>query len=365
MNNRTRIYTLMKGETPDRVPWFGDMAYWYSASLRRGSLSDQYRGDGYYSLPGDYGLGFYLQGYEPFDEIAEGVSTKSEKTGYRTVTTLSSPKGELTEISQYLPISFSSGYVKHFVETAEDLPVFEYYIDSLRYEKKYDATERCKALVGDKGITLCYTPKSPFMQMVTTYSGVENFFYLLADDPVGMNRLLAKIEEKSNIAARFAVDAPTDFIMIPENLSGEVIGERYYVEYLRPYEQFWINEIKKAGKYSFIHMDGSLRGLVGKVAETGFDIIEALTPAPFGNMTIEEADEAVNHRSVIWGGLPGAMLSTRVPMDYFVDHVKHVLGLMRQSPHYVLGLADQFPPDGDLEKLRIVEYLCDEYGRYD
>ena len=28
MNDRGRILALLRGEQPDRVPWFGELAYW-------------------------------------------------------------------------------------------------------------------------------------------------------------------------------------------------------------------------------------------------------------------------------------------------------------------------------------------------
>jgi hypothetical protein len=68
--------------------------------------------------------------------------------------------------------------------------------------------------------------------------------------------------------------------MIPENLSSEVVGTRYYERYVRAYEEKWFGEIAKAGKHSFIHMDGTLKGLLAQVASTGVNVIEAMTPTP-------------------------------------------------------------------------------------
>ena len=34
----------------------------------------------------------------------------------------------------------------------------------------------------------------------------------------------------------------------------------------------------------------------------------------------------------------------------FVEHVKHVLEVMRRKPAFVLGVADQVPPDGLLAR---------------
>ena len=49
----------------------------------------------------------------------------------------------------------------------------------------------------------------------------------------------------------------------------------------------------------------------------------------------------------------------------FVAHVKHVLQVMRRKPAFVLGVADQVPPDGLPARVGQVAALCDEFGRYD
>ncbi len=36
--------------------------------------------------------------------------------------------------------------------------------------------------------------------------------------------------------------------MIPENLSAEMIGPRYFEKYMRAYQEEWFGEIARAGK---------------------------------------------------------------------------------------------------------------------
>lgn len=168
------------------------------------------------------------------------------------------PLGELTEIQQYLPTSYSGGYVKHFVENTADLPAFKSYLESLEFTPAYDEAIRRKSIVGDNGVVLCYTPRSPFMQMVTTYIGIINLVYLLADAPAEMKEIFDLMENKYDLAAEITVASPAECIMIPENLSSEVVGVGYYKRYLQPYESKWIKRIKQAGKYSFIHKPSQL-----------------------------------------------------------------------------------------------------------
>jgi hypothetical protein len=364
VNNRERILSLLKRTAPDRVPWAGDMDYWYSSMIARRVLPEKYLGDGYFQLNRDLGMGFYLQGFSPYEMRSPGISFTDQQVGDQRIRTMHTPAGDLTEIQQYLPTSFSWGYVKHYVEHPKDLPAFRAYLESLEYLAAYAEIARRKSIIGDNGVVLVYTPRSPFMEMVTTYAGIISLVYLLADIPHEMNQILGLMEEKHNIAAKLAANSPADCIMIPENLSSEVVGARYYTRYLRPYERKWIESIRQNGKYSFIHMDGTLKGLIHLVSETGFDVIEAVTPYPCGDIPMAEAMDLVNTDTILWGGLPGLIFTPSFSDADFNQHVLAMLELMKRRPNYVLGVADQVPPDGMLERVEQVSALCDGHGWY-
>lgn len=364
LNNRERVLKLLNHQKPDRVPWFGDLDYWYHAEKLKGSLPQKYHGDGYFELNRDLGVGFYLQGYAPYNIKFNKVKIDETRDGNKLIRIMKTPKGELTEIQQFLPISFSYGCVKHFVKTYDDLIAFRSFLEDISFEPNYGQAVYRKKVVGDNGIILCYTPRSPFMEMVTTYIGIENLVYLLADFPDEMDEILQLMERKHDVAAQITIDSPAECIMIPENLSSEVVGEYYYKKYMRPYEKKWIEKIRIAGKYSFIHMDGTLKGLIRQVAETGFDVIEAVTPFPSGDLTMQEVAGIVPDSTIIWGGVPGIMFTPSVTDEEFVEHVKDVLSIMKKHPRFVLGVADQVPPDGMIERIAKVSEICDRYGKY-
>ena len=364
MNNRERILTILQGGLPDRVPWAGDMDYWYSAARMRGDLPGRYQGDGYFQLNRDLGMGFYLQGFGPYRTHHRAVSFSEQRSGDQIIRTMHTPCGDLTEIQQYLPTSFSTGYVKHYVETPADLPAFQSYLEDMEFSPAYEEAVRRQGIIGDNGVVLCYTPRSPFMEMVTTYIGIINLVYLLTDAPGPMAEILAYMESKHDIAAQITIDSPAECIMIPENLSSEVVGSGYYKKYLRGYETRWIERIRQAGKFSYIHMDGTLKGLLRQVAGAGFDVIEAVTPLPCGDLSMEQAAVEAGDHGILWGGLPGMIFTPSFPEADFDPYVIEMLAVMRQNPRFVLGVADQVPPDGLLERVARVAELCDRYGKY-
>ncbi len=60
MTNRERAMAVLSRTPCDRVPWFGDMDYWYGSTKRNGTLPEKYAGDGYFELNRELGVGFYL-----------------------------------------------------------------------------------------------------------------------------------------------------------------------------------------------------------------------------------------------------------------------------------------------------------------
>jgi hypothetical protein len=50
--------------------------------------------------------------------------------------------------------------------------------------------------------------------------------------------------------------------------------------------------------------------------------------------------------------------------EEFDAHVRRVLEVMRSEPRYVLGVADQVPPDGLERRVRRVGELVEKYGAY-
>jgi hypothetical protein len=69
-----------------------------------------------------------------------------------------------------------------------------------------------------------------------------------------------------------------------------------------------------------------------------------------------------NPDSTIWGGIPGVLFTGHVSDEEFDRHVQEILEVMRREPRYVLGVADQVPPDGLESRVRRVAELVDQFG---
>jgi len=366
MTPRERIITIFKGEQPDQVPWFGDLDYWANSLIIRGLKPKEFiKSADYIQWHRELGVGFYLQGYFPYKQVYEKCEVREWKEGHKRYKEIVTPVGSVRECWEYIPTSFSEGPIEHFMKSEEDIPVMKFIYENCRFETDYDFASQRMKQVGDQGVVLCYLPKSPFMHLLALEAGVVSVTMAALTTPVEFQDLLDTMKKAFDQAAQIAVDSPAEVLMIPENLSSEMVGPDLFELYMSDYQKEWTYKIREAGKYSFIHIDGTLAGLLQQEASVGFSVLEALTPYPVGDLKFEDlADFIGDSNSIIWGGIPGVYFTDCVSDEEFERHVKHVLSVMVQKPRYVLGVADQVPPNGLESRVRRVAELVDEFGKY-
>ena len=114
-----------------------------------------------------------------------------------------------------------------------------------------------------------------------------------------------------------------------------------------------------------VHLDGTLIPLLTKLSYAGFDVIEAVTPYPVGDIKLEELRKHVKEETIIWGGLPSGFFADSFSDTDFEEWVKKVLDLMRKDNRFVLGVADEVVPGTTFERIRTVDRLVTEFGKFE
>lgn len=367
MRPRERLLQILKHKKADHVPWFGDLDYWATSLICRGLKPEDFvRSDAYLEWHRELGVGFYLQGCFPFKELFRSCNVTEEVINGIRSRTISTPIGSITERWKWLPNSFSEAPIKHFVETDKDLKIYQYAYSHLAYEPDYEFLHMRKQQIGDYGVLLAYMPKSPLMQLIALDSGIMNVVLLEMQFPSLFHGVINCMKSTLSAACSIVLESPAEIIMIPENLSSEMVGPHYFETYMRDYQSHWSQQIQQLGKYSCIHMDGTLKGLLKEVCSVGLSFIEACTPDPVGDVPVEEWDTYTEDNSTImWGGIPGPYFTDSVADEEFIHFVERVLTVMRRKPQYVLGVADQVPPDALTYRVAMVRELVEEYGRYE
>ena len=369
MTKRERALSVLEGKRPDCIPWFGDLDYYLSSLRVSGRLEEKYQGiAGEIEFYKDHTTGYYLQGYFPYKKIYHevGFNQDTSEDGRVVTTMIETPYGTIRSIDEFLTDSYSWAPKEHFIKSAGDLKAVRYVYEHLEFQPNYDKLYAKKACFTDNELLVAYTPRSPYMQLIVELAGVESTIYAMLDDPEEFERTFKVLHERADEAAAIAAASPAELVMIPENLSSEVVGKEYYHRYMEPYEREWTRKLKERGTYSLVHMDGTLSGLLSEVSQVGFSILEALTPAPVGDIPFEEFEKwTEGTESIIWGGIPGAYFDSSVSDSQFDEFVKRLLDTMLSSDRlYVLGVSDQVPPESSPDRIRRVNELVEAYGYY-
>jgi hypothetical protein len=390
MTERERLLAVLRGEMPDRTPWYGDLSWWHAAHMRDGTLPPEFAdaATGYLRMHQAAGVGIYL--YAPFlwhQEYDETVSVSVTAEDGLNRTEIATPVGTVRSVTQDLPESSTSANVEHFVKAGaihesplqnyvghrvnvgaihesplqNDLAVMRWLAEHQRVTPNYEAFEACDALWGDQGFACALSPvcTAPIQSFLTRLAGVETTVALLHSEARDELELTFDAMERADDAVFEIIAAgPAVYVEFPENLSAEITGRRLMRGYAVPYWRRRIEQLHAAGKIVGIHNDGTLRGSLDLLIEAGFDVVESATPAPVGDMSLEEIRDTASGRIIVWGGLPGALFSPLYSDEYFDSFVRETLAVFPRGSGFVLGVADQVPPDAAFERIcRVQEIL--------
>jgi len=64
------------------------------------------------------------------------------------------------------------------------------------------------------------------------------------------------------------------------------------------------------------------------------------------------------------GGLPGVYFSTQYPERLLRDMVFSIIEHHLEGGKFIMGVADQVPPDGDINRVKKVTEIVEKYARF-
>lgn len=348
------------------MAFYGDMTYWYGSHQTAGTLPPAWQGTGGITrLHRDLRVGQYVPGCCAY-RMTEGLQVQVETDhtdGVHTVT-WRTPVGSIRQVQQYSPESFSWGFTEHAVKTAADLKVLRYIMEHRQYSPAPEEIARVDREYGDGGVPIVAVPGSPVTELNKAWSGVMAMCYLMADEPEEVAMTLEAIARSQDALYAITEQCDCPYVMICENLSGETMGG-YFDSHIAPYLRPRVEGLHHRGKKCLIHIDGTLRGVIGKVHQsTGIDCIDAATPAPVGDVVVEDLRSLAGPDIIILGGLPGAMFAPPFTARDMEEHVRKIIRIHKDGGKFMLGVADQVPPNGDIDLVKLVADLAEDLGRY-
>ncbi|MGQ9515230.1 MAG: uroporphyrinogen decarboxylase family protein [Thermoproteota archaeon] len=362
---------VFRGEQPDVMPWFADLTYWYSAMEYRHQLPEKYSGEsGKIKLYRDLGCGaheelYNLPGELSYNDIKISYSSERHKDGtiiYEEEYT--SQRGSIVAIRKFMPSSVSIAYLKYPVSTRQDLKVLQDIFKNQEfkpnYALQYDRLERWKGL----GLVSSLPPRTPLQQIVVVWAGLVNTVKLLMREREEVDETVQVMSEADDPIYEAICRSPAPAVYFGENLTSEAITPAMFKRYHAPYYERRAAQLHAAGKYIFVHIDGTLRGILPLMGKTGVDCAQSVTPAPIGDVEVKRLREVAGPDIILWGGLPGVCFSPQYPEKMLCDMAREVIRYHKQGHKFIIGIADQVPADGEISRVKMITDIVEKEAKY-
>jgi len=92
--------------------------------------------------------------------------------------------------------------------------------------------------------------------------------------------------------------------------------------------------------------------------ETRLDGVEALTPEPMGDMTLEQIKDAVKDKMVVLDLIRAIDFLPNFSTDKMLDFTKKAIDMF--APKLILGISDEISQVGQIEKVEAISELVDK-----
>lgn len=364
MTDRDRVLATFRREPLDRIVFQPRIRYWYTGRNQDGTMPEAYRGltmlEVYDALGVSPRYSPEVLGLSPFGtRIDETVRTRHFDEGRNIVIHHETPIGTLRE-ARHKTEQGSAGYPTEYpVKTPADMEVMGCILDHTEFYYDREAHHEAERLFGDRGIVQSYYPRSPYQRLIITYMGWENTFFALADHPAETERFMEAIARWDDSMYEVIIGSELPILNFGENIDAHIDPPNMYKKYLIPYYQRRVGELHDAGKLCHIHMDGALKPLLPLLGEVDFDGIEAATPVPQGDVTVEELRAAMGD-TILLDGIPAVLFLPEHPVEDLIDCTRSLLAQF--TPNLILGVSDELPPPADIDRVRLVQQMVEDYS---
>jgi uroporphyrinogen-III decarboxylase len=152
--------------------------------------------------------------------------------------------------------------------------------------------------------------------------------------------------------------SPIPIVNFGDNIDRNLFSPPIFEKYILPYYKRRTRELHASNKLCTAHWDGKLKSLLQYAKETGLDGIECITPQPQGDVTLEEIHSALGN-VILLDGIPAITLLPWTKDSELQTITRNILQLF--LPHLILGVSDLVPPNGSIEKIRLVTKIIGEF----
>lgn len=335
---------------------------WVAWHQTRGVMPGRFRGMEVREIYDDVGAAMrYMQYYTGIEHpvttrYSEATRHRVTREGRHQVTTWQTPHGELRGVEEWT-VDGTWRTVEFPVKEQEDFRKLTWLCGHTEYAFDHDLFRVGDAFLGDRGEPQFWVPKSPYQALAQQWSTLQHLVYGLTDFPHVVEDTIRAIDASHDGLYADIVDAGlVRIINFGENLHAQLISPPYFDAYFMPYYEKRAGQLREAGIFTHIHIDGYWQPMLPYLSRLPFDGIEALTPEPQGDMTLEEIAQHLGDK-ILLDGIPAVLFMPTYSREQLMACVERLVELF--APRVILGVSDEVPEGQDEEAIERVSMVAD------
>jgi hypothetical protein len=364
--NFSELHTRVVFERADgQIIWQPRIGAWYFDKLfEKEAFPPPFTG---LNLPGIYRelacsarIYDYNASFQPVEHPSVKISSR-QLNETDTEILIETPIGKQTAVNRISHNSRASSHLKWEVSSEDELKVATWRKENLTWRWNQEAFDQVQKTWGTLGAPTMYLPRVNIQDLYINTMGTQNGIYALYDWPDTVRAYFRALDESHDRLIDLINQSPIDIINFGDNLHSGTLPPDLFGEYVLPVYQKRCEKLHRAGKFIHAHWDGDVKPLLMFARQTGLDGIEAITPKPQGDVTLEEIKDGLGDDLFLLDGIPAILFDTTFPISMLEDYTHRLIDLF--APKLVLGISDEISATGDLERIRIVGKIVEEYNR--
>jgi len=345
MTPRERVLAILNGKRPDKVPFTV-----YEQKLPQCAVERRLRNEGLCivnrSVPA-----FKVE--TPNCVVEELRCAEGGRLRIRTV--IRTPIGELSSLQE--PAGFTSWTLEKLFKRPTDYAVLKYYYRDHLLEPCYEEYLRSEKSMGDDIILRPSLALTPLHDIMIMMMGVEVFAEEWSQRRDEVLDLEATMREMNDRIYRLLADSPMTHANYGGNETPEVMGPPRFKEFVIPLYDRCAGIFHRKGKLLGAHLDGNNRAWADAIADSPLDYVEAFTPSPDTDMTLDEALGAWPDK-VLWINFPSSMHLASI--DKIRQTTREIIGLAHETNRIIIGITEDIPEDRWQENLLAISNVINE-----
>ena len=366
MTIKQAILATARGEHAEKVPYVPRIDVWYNYNVANDKFPEKYKGWRQTDILRDQGVGsgqyrFFTVVKEEYRDM-EVIVTHDEPyimTEYRT------PLGTLSKKDVFS--RYEGAWIVYEMEklfkTEKDYPIIKYILEHTDIVDNFEPFQKVRDEVGEDGMVMSGLGLwSAPQRVMREIMGYEQFFYELADRPAQVEELLEVMKDLERRKYKVAIGCDLEIFNLCANWSDDIhtpVFRKYFTPWFKEVTDF----LHAHGRLAMVHVDGEMRRLNPLLRETDIDIAEAVTPAPQSLVPIKEFRRELGDKITIWGGIPSILFEPIYSDEDFDNYVKNLLKDIAPGYRFIVGMGDNLPFDGSIDRVGRVAELIDRYGK--